>query len=76
MNGPALLDAVLSRSTGKDSPVHGNAHWAGVAVAGLTLSEMVEERKRGWLARWGLLEGYDKTKAEQKARDAAARPWR
>lgn len=32
-----LLDAVLERSTGKDSRIHGPAHWAGVAAAGLTV---------------------------------------
>jgi len=34
---PGLLDAVLSRSTGKDSHIHGPTHWAGVAAAGLCL---------------------------------------
>ena len=37
MTKPALMDAVLSRSTGKGSRIHGPAHWAGVAAAGLTL---------------------------------------
>lgn len=37
MSSPALLDAVLSRSTGKGSRIHGPAHWASVAAAGLTL---------------------------------------
>lgn len=37
MTNPALLDAVLSRSTGRNSRIHGPAHWAGVAAAGLTL---------------------------------------
>jgi len=35
--GPALLGAVLSRSTGKDSRIHDPDHWAGVAAAGLAL---------------------------------------
>lgn len=37
MSNRALLDAVISRSTGKDSRIHGPAHWAGVAAAGLIL---------------------------------------
>jgi len=35
--GQPLLDTILSRSTGKGSHVHGPAHWAGVAAAGLSL---------------------------------------
>lgn len=37
MSNPTLVDAVLLHSTGKGSRVHGPAHWAGVAAAGLTL---------------------------------------
>lgn len=37
MIGPDFLDAVLERSTGRGSRVHGPAHWAGVAAAGLTV---------------------------------------
>ncbi len=32
-----LVDAVLERSTGKDSSVHGESHWQRVAAAGLAL---------------------------------------
>jgi hypothetical protein len=32
-----LVDAVLERSTGKDSSIHGESHWQRVAAAGLTL---------------------------------------
>lgn len=32
-----LLDAVLERSTGKDSSLHGEEHWRRVAAAGLAL---------------------------------------
>jgi len=32
-----LLDAILSRSTGKGSHIHGPVHWTGVAAAGLCL---------------------------------------
>lgn len=32
-----LVDAVLERSTGKDSFIHGESHWQRVAAAGLTL---------------------------------------
>ena len=32
-----LVDAVLERSTGKNSSVHGESHWQRVAVAGLAL---------------------------------------
>lgn len=32
-----LLDAVLERSTGKDSSIHGESHWQRVAAAGLAL---------------------------------------
>jgi uncharacterized protein len=32
-----LVAAVLSRSTGKDSPIHGESHWQRVAAAGLAL---------------------------------------
>ena len=31
------MDAVLERSTGKDSPIHGESHWQRVAAAGLAL---------------------------------------
>lgn len=42
---PALLDAVLSRSSeaSKGSRIHGPIHWAGVAAAGYTLCEMTPE---------------------------------
>lgn len=43
MTNPALLDAILSRSTGKGSRVHGPAHWAGVAAAGYHLCTMTPE---------------------------------
>ena len=33
----SLVDAVLERSTGKDSFIHGESHWQRVAAAGLTL---------------------------------------
>jgi uncharacterized protein len=32
-----LVDAVLERSTGKDSSIHGESHWQRVAAAGLVL---------------------------------------
>jgi uncharacterized protein len=32
-----LVEAVLERSTGKDSSIHGESHWQRVAAAGLTL---------------------------------------
>jgi uncharacterized protein len=32
-----LVDAVLARSTGKDSSIHGQSHWRRVAAAGLAL---------------------------------------
>jgi uncharacterized protein len=32
-----LVDAVLERSTGKDSSIHGETHWQRVAAAGLAL---------------------------------------
>jgi uncharacterized protein len=32
-----IVDAVLERSTGKDSSIHGAGHWQRVAAAGLTL---------------------------------------
>jgi uncharacterized protein len=32
-----LVDAVLEKSTGKDSFIHGESHWQRVAAAGLTL---------------------------------------
>ena len=32
-----LVDAVLEKSTGKDSLIHGESHWQRVAAAGLTL---------------------------------------
>ena len=32
-----LVDAVLERSTGKDSSIHGESHWQRVAAAGLAL---------------------------------------
>ena len=32
-----LVDAVLERSTGKHSSIHGESHWQRVAAAGLTL---------------------------------------
>ena len=32
-----LVDAVLARSTGKDSSIHGQSHWQRVAAAGLDL---------------------------------------
>ena len=32
-----LVNAVLERSTGKDSSIHGESHWQRVAAAGLTL---------------------------------------
>jgi uncharacterized protein len=32
-----LVDAVLQRSTGKNSSIHGESHWQRVAAAGLTL---------------------------------------
>ena len=32
-----VVDAVLERSTGKDSPIHGEGHWQRVAAAGLAL---------------------------------------
>ncbi len=32
-----LVDAVLQRSTGKDSSIHGESHWQRVAAAGLAL---------------------------------------
>jgi uncharacterized protein len=32
-----LVDAVLERSTGRDSPIHGESHWQRVAAAGLAL---------------------------------------
>ncbi len=32
-----LVDAVLARSTGKDSSIHGESHWQRVAAAGLNL---------------------------------------
>ena len=34
-----ILDAVLARSTGKGSPIHGERHWAAVAAAGLPLAD-------------------------------------
>jgi uncharacterized protein len=36
-NATRLVDAVLERSTGKDSSIHGESHWKRVAAAGLTL---------------------------------------
>jgi uncharacterized protein len=33
----SLVDAVLERSTGKDSSIHGESHWQRVAAAGLAL---------------------------------------
>lgn len=39
----SLLDAVLSRSTGKGSKIHGPIHWAGVAAAGLTLLDQTPD---------------------------------
>lgn len=38
-----LLDEVLTRSTGAGSRVHGPAHWAGVAAAGLTLLDQTPD---------------------------------
>lgn len=32
-----LVEAILERSTGKDSSIHGESHWQRVAAAGLTL---------------------------------------
>ncbi len=32
-----LVDAVIERSTGKDSSIHGESHWRRVAAAGLAL---------------------------------------
>ena len=32
-----LVDAVIERSTGKDSSIHGESHWRRVATAGLAL---------------------------------------
>jgi uncharacterized protein len=32
-----LVDAVLARSTGRDSSIHGESHWQRVAAAGLAL---------------------------------------
>lgn len=43
MISSALLDAVLERSTGKDSMIHGPTHWAGVAVAGLNLLDLTPD---------------------------------
>lgn len=43
MSDQALLDAILSRSTGRGSRIHGHAHWAGVAAAGLTLLDQTPE---------------------------------
>lgn len=37
MIGPALLDAVLARSTGKHSRIHGPEHWVRVAASGAAL---------------------------------------
>ena len=36
-NAGRLVDAVLERSTGKDSSIHGESHWQRVAAAGLAL---------------------------------------
>jgi len=36
-NAGRLVDAVLERSTGKDSSIHGESHWQLVAAAGLSL---------------------------------------
>ncbi len=38
-----LLDAVLERSTGKDSYIHGESHWQRVAAAGLALLPQVPD---------------------------------
>jgi hypothetical protein len=43
MISTALLDAVLEGSTGKGLRVHGPAHWAGVAAAGLTIMDGTPE---------------------------------
>ncbi len=43
MISTALLDAVLERSTGKGSRIHGPVHWAGVAAAGLTVLDGTPE---------------------------------
>jgi uncharacterized protein len=38
-----LVDAVLERSTGKDSSIHGESHWQRVAAAGLALRPQVPD---------------------------------
>ena len=38
-----LVAAVLSRSTGKDSSIHGETHWQRVAAAGLALLTQVPD---------------------------------
>jgi uncharacterized protein len=38
-----LVDAVLERSTGKDSVIHGESHWQRVAAAGLALLPQVPD---------------------------------
>jgi uncharacterized protein len=38
-----LVDAVLERSTGKDSSIHGESHWQRVAAAGLALLPQVPD---------------------------------
>lgn len=38
-----LMDAVLERSTGKESFIHGESHWQRVAAAGLALLPQVPD---------------------------------
>jgi hypothetical protein len=65
-DAPSLLEAVLARSTIKDSGVHGEAHWKRVAVAGARLAEGTPGADRLVVFLFALLhdsqrvyEGYD-----------------
>jgi uncharacterized protein len=50
-----LLQTVLKHSGSKNSRLHGQVHWAGVAAAGFTLCELTPEADRGIVLLFSML---------------------
>ena len=50
-----FLETILALSTGKNSRIHGPAHWAGVAAAGHTLCELTPEADRRVVLAFAML---------------------